>query len=1666
MNKAFFYKTIFVWLLGCCVLLGVSNPLFAQATFVPGGANNWNNTARWSTGAIPTAATTVTIPVGATCNVDVAAVCSSITYTIGNGSSTISINAGQSLTVTNAININGPNGGINSNTLAVGSGTVTCGSITVLTEGTNGNRDSDITISTGTLNVTGNLTMSATANRSDIVFTGGGTINVGGNGTPCFQTGSLTTFANSTINYNRAGNQEVSVQGTDFGGSNYENLTVSGSGTKTLRGNTNVNGNLAINGTSVLDPANNDLTVTGTTNIAATATFNDTNNGSTNIFIGAVTNAGTWTSTAVTTTTNLIFRNGITNSGTFNAGAARFNTNNQALAGGGAMNFANAVDVTGVILTNNNTNTITITGVLDGTGTWTQGGVGSTLSINNATQPMATGTLNAATCANTVNYSLAGNQNIKGGNYCNLTTSGTGTKTVQGAITVNGNLSVQLNTTFQMNGQNITVNGTSNIAGTATTNADNASNNFVGLVTISGTWDNTAQNTAGWTYFRGGITNTGTANMGIIDFITNNQTITGTFNYADDVYIEGTITTNFVNATNIVAGTIWYTNWSGAAVVNFNSTLTINGELRVSNTGTHTFTGNVTVNGTGNWNGVGNPNMSFGGSAAFNSPNFTAGTGIYNLTNTGGTATFGSTYIGGSGTPFIPAITNLTLAANAIYDVSFPVRLDVTNLIVNAAATLRNVNRIDVATAITGTGTILQQNNSNLRIGGTIAATVNLQAATNANIVEYFANANQTVRAVNYYSLSLTSTSANTTNIKSLATGAATIRTTGFLYINQATFAVNTAGGGSFVPSSVTENPYSRFTYTPVVTTTAAFNTANPYNGQFDEISALSSALPNYNGNYVISQGGQDLAFVRGDNGGGAGLFAAKTTDFAVAPTTAIIKFNIAAKSFFNDNNVATLYIGTGTGANATVDGTVKAQIQFNMVAGGNNDQFQVVYPDAGGFTSATQTGTQQVMMIVNTSGAAFGYTDPCNAANTVANNRVDIWVGGTQLVNDQTMASAGTAFTDIKFVYNAGTINGTLAVQPTLYLSNLTIQNANPATTNLSGQVNRYAAVTAINVATRTMTVDNPTCFNVGDLVMIMQMKGATITNTNTAAYGTITGYNNAGRYEARTISAIAGNNITFSTTFSFPFDATKSVQLIKIANVTGNVTLDGTIMPQAWDGTKGGVVVIFASGTMTFNADINAAGMGFRGGNVSTNFAGGSIGVDCSEGSYVQNDVRWGQKGEGVVAVADAGVGIYARGRLANGGGGGNPHNSGGGGGSNFGTGANGGRQWNCIGGDAENGCNVGNQNGDPTATALNNGVGGTGLDYTVDASNRVRLFMGGGGGGGQQNNDFATEGMAGGGIVILRTTNIIGNNRTIFVNGASQLVLAGNDSGGGGGAGGTVFFDSPTYTGNLTVNARGGKGGDVNFASCHGNGGGGGGGIVIFAAPQPPNVAISNGGGPSSRNIDGADCSNLANPFFCTTPAGAGGQIIAGNNIVLLPVNLLSFTAEKDHKKVNLKWITTSEKDNAYFEVQRSTDGENFVSIGMVKGNGTTNTKQTYTDTDYYPNSGINYYRLKQIDIDGSIRYSKIISLVFDEAVVFEVVIYPNPTPTNQLNIRLAENLGEIKVEVADLLGRTIASTLKQNSPQEYTLTLQNSKSTGTYLIRVLTEQGQVIKKLVVE
>ncbi len=443
-----------------------------------------------------------------------------------------------------------------------------------------------------------------------------------------------------------------------------------------------------------------------------------------------------------------------------------------------------------------------------------------------------------------------------------------------------------------------------------------------------------------------------------------------------------------------------------------------------------------------------------------------------------------------------------------------------------------------------------------------------------------------------------------------------------------------------------------------------------------------------------------------------------------------------------------------------------------------------------------------------------------------------------------------------------------------------------------LSGVVNSYAAVTAF-VDPATVTVDDPTPFSVGDRVLLYQAKGATIDQSNNASYGDITSIGSAGVFEFHQIASISGNNITFTCprVRSFGNPATDAIQLIKVAYSSGNLTITGEVTALPWDGSKGGVVVIETDGTLSFGANINVLGRGFRGGIYSLPSNNTCI---CNTGTYHGNaGDQAGRKGEGVANWP--GMNHYAyRGKLASGGGGGNNHNTGGGGGSNYGSGGQGG--WTTCGCRLSCGGNVANSGW---------GYGGVSLSSYLNPS-AMRAFLGGGGGGGHQNNDQGGQGGNGGGIVILRAATIEGNGFAIIAAGDSGHrtpsvcggpTVAGNDGAGGGGGGGSVLLFCNNYPGNLTIDVRGGKGGSCSKALCactpdHGPGGGGGGGYIAFStAAVPAGITTLTAGGPNGieltpagENMNGCNNTSVTNCIPAgpdrlnrgATPGGNGGTI----------------------------------------------------------------------------------------------------------------------------------------------------------------------------------------------
>jgi hypothetical protein len=142
--------------------------------------------------------------------------------------------------------------------------------------------------------------------------------------------------------------------------------------------------------------------------------------------------------------------------------------------------------------------------------------------------------------------------------------------------------------------------------------------------------------------------------------------------------------------------------------------------------------------------------------------------------------------------------------------------------------------------------------------------------------------------------------------------------------------------------------------------------------------------------------------------------------------------------------------------------------------------------------------------------------------------------------------------------------------------------------------------------------------------------------------------------------------------------------------------------------------------------------------------------------------------------------------------------------------------------------------------------------------------------------------------------------------------------------------------------------------------------------------------------------------------------------------LPLKLISFTASQTTTSIICKWETSTEIDTKNFNIERSYDGRNFVSIGVVNAMGNTNSISFYQYADeevYKSRESIVYYRLKMNDLNGKYSYSQVVALKLGEKQT--VQIFPNPTKQN-LNVQITNSINSAvnsTVEVLDYLGRVV-------------------------------------------
>ena len=766
------YKAILLFLL---ISFGFLTQLMGQTTgdfrTTGIGAKNWNTLTTWQyyngsawvtpSGTSPqgypgqftgTGTVTITNNVQLTLNVSLSNAIGALLFPAGTTLATTLSISDFSLNVTGAVTLNNPGGTSGDQTLTVGTGTLYCASL-ALANTDSGNEDLIVSLSTGTINVTGNVTMSGSTTENAITFSGSGSLNIGGNMTG---TGTFTA-STSTVTY--SGTSPI-IYGTT-----YYNLAFTGSGTTgNPTGNIALNGNLTNTGSTVLNFSTRSVTISGTlaaqsiagftnttpgtvtiTKTSGTATFTSAVNGYrlTMSGIGGTLNLGTelthtftdrWTRTNGTlnggSSTLRIGGSVSGTGGTFTAGTgtvewygvnqtiAGLTYNNLVISGSGTKTMAATSTINGNLTINGGVlydGGRQITG--NSTGTLSMAaGTGLTLGSTTVATTFPTNFTSGNTSlspTSTVTYNSNMAQTISAvPSYGNLTLIATAaiTKTAAGNIGVNGNLTIGTNNTLSGGANLITVKG--NVANSGTYSSSGAGK----LLLTGGTAVHAISG--------------GTSNFGNLEL---DDPLGATFTGAGTTTITGNL--------NVTTGTLTTNAFTTALYVN--GTTTIGGSLIINSaTGAKRFSGLVTINNGGSWTNLLSASNFRGGIT--NNGSFSGGTGIN---------TFETSSQALNGTPTL---------------FSFGGQVTISGTI-----NLTNNTSVTIAGNIIGTAagsTWINAANSTLNAGNGVLTTGTLTANASGNTVNYM-GAVQTVKPTStYHNLSLTGS-----NTKSLSTTTTTI---------------------------------------------------------------------------------------------------------------------------------------------------------------------------------------------------------------------------------------------------------------------------------------------------------------------------------------------------------------------------------------------------------------------------------------------------------------------------------------------------------------------------------------------------------------------------------------------------------------------------------------------------------------------------------------------------------------------------------------------------------------------------------------------------------------------------------------------------------------------------------------------------------------------------
>jgi hypothetical protein len=181
-------------------------------------------------------------------------------------------------------------------------------------------------------------------------------------------------------------------------------------------------------------------------------------------------------------------------------------------------------------------------------------------------------------------------------------------------------------------------------------------------------------------------------------------------------------------------------------------------------------------------------------------------------------------------------------------------------------------------------------------------------------------------------------------------------------------------------------------------------------------------------------------------------------------------------------------------------------------------------------------------------------------------------------------------------------------------------------------------------------------------------------------------------------------------------------------------------------------------------------------------------------------------------------------------------------------------------------------------------------------------------------------------------------------------------------------------------------------------------------------------------------------------------------------VLPVSLISFTAKATTNGVAINWATASEQNNNRFELQRSADGNSFITIKTVTGANNANSRNNYSFLDKNPIAGVNYYKLVQIDNDGTVKELGVQAVSSDsKGLAFNVSSYGD---VNQINYTVyATTSVKANVSVFDLSGKQVANITIDLSAGNNNLKINsNNLKSGVYVAVLKAENNTLTSKFV--